>query len=101
MHYLSSRCIVHRDLAARNVLLDASNTCKVADFGLSAALTAAVRNGADKNDDYFVECKLTATIPPPLICLCKAARSLLANHAAFHRHVAIQQSEFDITAVAA
>ena len=35
MEYLSSLGFVHRDLAARNVLVDAKNTCKIADFGLS------------------------------------------------------------------
>lgn len=45
MHYLSSRRIVHRDVAARNVLLDVTNTCKVADFGMSAALEGG-------SDDY-------------------------------------------------
>lgn len=35
MAHMSARGIVHRDLAARNVLVDATLTCKVADFGLS------------------------------------------------------------------
>ena len=33
-----SQHFVHRDLAARNVLVDATMSCKVADFGLSRAL---------------------------------------------------------------
>jgi receptor tyrosine kinase len=35
MVYLSDRKFVHRDLASRNCLLDASGSCKIADFGLS------------------------------------------------------------------
>ena len=42
MDHLASCHIVHRDLAARNILLASrsggSNTCKVADFGLSKAM---------------------------------------------------------------
>ena len=42
MDHLASCHIVHRDLAARNILLanrsGGSNTCKVADFGLSKAM---------------------------------------------------------------
>ena len=35
MAHLAQCHIIHRDLASRNVLLTSSNTCKVADFGLS------------------------------------------------------------------
>lgn len=35
MDYLAGLGFVHRDLAARNVLVDAKDTAKVADFGLS------------------------------------------------------------------
>ena len=35
MVYLSDRKFVHRDLASRNCLLDATGSCKIADFGLS------------------------------------------------------------------
>ena len=35
MDHLARHSIVHRDLAARNVLVDAANTCMVADFGLA------------------------------------------------------------------
>uniref|UniRef100_A0A914WBN2 Protein kinase domain-containing protein n=1 Tax=Plectus sambesii TaxID=2011161 RepID=A0A914WBN2_9BILA len=34
MDFLSSRGCIHRDLAARNVLVDCTNTAKIADFGL-------------------------------------------------------------------
>ena len=35
MAHLTQCHIIHRDLASRNVLLTSSNSCKVADFGLS------------------------------------------------------------------
>lgn len=35
MGYLSDLGFVHRDLAARNILLDSTDTCKIADFGLA------------------------------------------------------------------
>eukprot|EP00035_Acanthoeca_spectabilis_P015659 m.314124 g.314124 ORF g.314124 m.314124 type:complete len:1717 (-) comp16409_c0_seq9:26-5176(-) len=38
LKYLGSRRIVHRDVAARNVLLDSAFTCKLSDFGMSAAV---------------------------------------------------------------
>jgi serine/threonine protein kinase len=39
LSYLSSRKIIHRDCAARNVLLGASHTPLVSDFGMSAAVS--------------------------------------------------------------
>jgi len=47
LSYLSSRKIVHRDIAARNVLLDAAQTCKVSDFGMSASVA-----GSNEEGDY-------------------------------------------------
>eukprot|EP00051_Salpingoeca_urceolata_P001714 m.43425 g.43425 ORF g.43425 m.43425 type:complete len:1401 (-) comp11636_c0_seq3:170-4372(-) len=44
MEYLSGMGLVHRDLAARNVLIDSSQFCKIADFGLSRDLDT---------DDYY------------------------------------------------
>eukprot|EP00035_Acanthoeca_spectabilis_P016594 m.342100 g.342100 ORF g.342100 m.342100 type:complete len:447 (-) comp16545_c0_seq67:975-2315(-) len=51
MHYLSSRRIVHRDIAARNILVDATCTCKVSDFGMSEAVSAD-KDGSDYAANY-------------------------------------------------
>jgi len=50
MAHLTESKFVHRDLAARNVLVDALNTCKVADFGLARGIAGA-RAGPDTNED--------------------------------------------------
>ena len=65
MHYLSSRRIVHRDVAARNVLLDSTRTCKLADFGMSSALSLAARGGTDI---YHSECKKPQPMSRALLC---------------------------------
>ena len=38
MDYIAALVFVHCDLAARNVLVDASDSCKIIDFGLSRDL---------------------------------------------------------------
>lgn len=38
--YIAARHIVHRDVAARNVLLDSTNVCKVADYGMALSFNA-------------------------------------------------------------
>jgi serine/threonine protein kinase len=46
-HLLFPNIVAHTsDLAARNVLMDSANTCKISDFGMSAALTG------DHSSDY-------------------------------------------------
>ncbi|RCN50708.1 SH2 domain protein [Ancylostoma caninum] len=35
MEYLETQQVIHRDLAARNCLINASDVCKISDFGLS------------------------------------------------------------------
>lgn len=55
MEFVASHGIIHRDLAARNILVTASNTCKVADFGLARSL-------GDKDDDGY-EQKTRGALP--------------------------------------
>lgn len=57
MQYLSSRRVVHRDIAARNVLMDAVLTCKVSDFGMSAALS-----GGGEESDCTLPKQLTSDV---------------------------------------
>ena len=55
MDHLANHNIVHRDLAARNVLVDAANTCMVADFGL--ARTTLNKTGPSGDDDCYYRTK--------------------------------------------
>jgi fyn-related kinase len=50
MAHLTANAFVHRDLAARNILVDATMTCKVADFGLARGIAGA-RAGPGTNED--------------------------------------------------
>eukprot|EP01114_Cavostelium_apophysatum_P022579 TRINITY_DN8214_c0_g1_i2.p1 TRINITY_DN8214_c0_g1~~TRINITY_DN8214_c0_g1_i2.p1 ORF type:complete len:195 (-),score=21.63 TRINITY_DN8214_c0_g1_i2:178-762(-) len=49
MAYLESCSIIHRDLAARNLLVDATGNVKVADFGLSRAITSNYYESTSNN----------------------------------------------------
>lgn len=50
MAHLTASKFVHRDLACRNVLVDATMTCKVADFGLARGIAGA-RAGPAATED--------------------------------------------------
>lgn len=50
MAHLTANSFVHRDLAARNVLVDATMTCRVADFGLARGIAGA-RAGPETTED--------------------------------------------------
>ncbi len=50
MQHLVLHRFVHRDLAARNILVDATMTGKVADFGLARATAG---NDKEENNDYY------------------------------------------------
>jgi len=50
MHHLAKQKIVHRDLAARNILVSKDYEAKIADFGLSRALTTEENRNTTKED---------------------------------------------------
>ena len=46
VRYLHSQNVVHRDLRSSNVLLTSDDTCKIADFGISAEINVlALKSG--------------------------------------------------------
>ncbi|MAS44341.1 MAG: hypothetical protein CML43_14650 [Rhodobacteraceae bacterium] len=45
--YLHRRNFVHRDLAARNVLIDATYTCQISDFGMARGLESGEYQGGN------------------------------------------------------
>ena len=51
LEYLHQQKIVHRDLRSPNVLISATGTAKLADFGLSKKLEAVVRIAGDYTPD--------------------------------------------------
>ncbi|KAL5261912.1 hypothetical protein ACHWQZ_G007576 [Mnemiopsis leidyi] len=51
LEYLHQQKIVHRDLRSPNVLISATGTAKLADFGLSKRLEAVVRIAGDYTPD--------------------------------------------------
>eukprot|EP00037_Helgoeca_nana_P029953 m.365208 g.365208 ORF g.365208 m.365208 type:complete len:1889 (-) comp28082_c0_seq5:432-6098(-) len=55
LHYLALRKVLHRDVAARNVLVDAENTAKLSDFGMSVALLGSGSGTRDSEySDLYV-----------------------------------------------
>eukprot|EP00755_Sulcionema_specki_P012766 Sspe_Gene.52249::Locus_28949_Transcript_1_1_Confidence_1.000_Length_4027::g.52249::m.52249 len=64
LHFLHSHNVVHRDLKPGNVLLQIDGTCKLADFGAAAELSAASRNTTLGSPFYMA----------PEACRCQAEK---------------------------
>lgn len=53
MAHLAAHNFIHRDLAARNVLVDSTDTCKVADFGLSRGASVSQQDAQGEEVAYY------------------------------------------------
>jgi|Transcript_86445 MAP/microtubule affinity-regulating kinase len=54
VHYIHSKKIIHRDLKLENILLDASNQCKIVDFGLSDYVSSKERTVTDAGTEAYL-----------------------------------------------